>query len=333
MKIVIMEPLDVENSYITHLAEQRLPRDTELVIYDARADSDATLIERGRDAEVIVIANQSISDAVIRGWEKLQLLDVAFTGTDHVNVGLCGERGVTVCNCAGYSTEAVADIVFGMVIDLLRNIIPCDRALRQGGTGAGLVGCELAGKTFGVVGTGAIGSRVARIAGAFGCRVLAYSRSVRPELEVSYVPLERLMEESDIVSVHVPVSDDTRGIISRELLARMKKTAYLINTARGPVVDTQALADALRSGAIAGAGVDVFDTEPPIPSDNPLLSAPNTVLTPHIAFASREAFVKRANIVFENIVKWQSGVPQNVVCACGAEPEQSACIFPMGDVK
>lgn len=311
MKIVVMEPLDVKKELLEGLAAQ-FP-DAEFVSYEDRGETEEELIRRGKDAEVIVIANQKISDAVILGWEKLQLLDIAFTGTDHVNVELCHERGITVCNCAGYSTVAVADLVFAMAIDLMRNVIPCNRVIRQGGTKAGLVGCELAGKTFGVVGTGAIGSRVARIAAAFDCRVLAYSRTEKPELGVTYVPLEQLVEESDIVSVHVPVTPETRGLISRDLIGRMKETAYLINTARGPVVDTEALAEALTGGKIAGAGVDVFDVEPPIPPENPLLSAPNTVLTPHIAFASWEAFEKRAHIVFENIASWLRGTPQNLV--------------------
>ncbi len=313
MKVTIVEPLDVSEALLRRLAAEKLPADTELAIYDTRAADDAALVERGRDADVVVIANQKISDAVLDGWEKMQLLDIAFTGTDHVNLDRCRANGAVACNCAGYSTEAVADVVFGMAVDLLRNIISCDRVVRQGGTKGGLVGHELAGRVFGIVGTGAIGGQVARIADAFGCRVLAYSRTHRTDLPVEYVTLEELMTRSDIVSLHVPVTPQTKGLIDRELLAKMKPTAFLINTARGPVVDTQALADALSAGAIAGAGVDVFDTEPPIASDNPLLSAPNTVLTPHIAFASAEAFEKRAEIVFENIRRWQAGRPQNIV--------------------
>jgi len=313
MKIVVMEPLDISAAFLESLRAEKLPQDADFVAYDKRADSDEELILRGRDADVIVIANQKISDAVVEGWEKLKLLSIAFTGTDHVNVKLCKDKGVVVCNSAGYSTEAVADIVFGMAIDLCRNIIPCDRVVRQGGTKAGLVGCELAGKKFGIVGTGAIGSRVARIASAFGCEVYAYSRTAKSDLDAKYVSLDELLSVCDIVSLHVPVTEQTRGLISREKLALMKRTAFLINTARGPVVDTQALADALRAGTIAGAGVDVFDVEPPIPSTNPLMDAPHTVLTPHIAFASDEAFIKRAKIVFENISKWLAGAPQNLV--------------------
>lgn len=313
MKIVVVEPLDVEKEQLLSMAASQLPADAELVLFEDRAKTDEELIQRAADAEVVVIANQKISDQVLEGWKNMKMLTVAFTGTDHVNVEWCHQKGIPVCNCAGYSTEAVADIVFAMTIDLLRNIVPCDTVVRQGGTKAGLVGCELAGKRFGVVGTGAIGSRVAKIADAFGCEVVAYSRTQKEGLPVTYVSLEELMSTSDIVSLHVPVTPQTKGMINRQLLEMMKPTAYLINTARGPVVDTQALADVLQSGGIAGAGVDVFDTEPPIPAENPLLSAPHTVLTPHIAFASKEAFVKRAKIVFENIHRWLEGCPQNIV--------------------
>lgn len=313
MKIVVVEPLDVEKEQLLSIAASQLPADAELVLFEDRAKTDEELIQRAADAEVVVIANQKISDQVLEGWKNMKMLTVAFTGTDHVNVEWCHQKGIPVCNCAGYSTEAVADIVFAMTIDLLRNIVPCDTVVRQGGTKAGLVGCELAGKRFGVVGTGAIGSRVAKIADAFGCEVVAYSRTQKEGLPVTYVSLEELMSTSDIVSLHVPVTPQTKGMINRQLLEMMKPTAYLINTARGPVVDTQALADVLQSGGIAGAGVDVFDTEPPIPAENPLLSAPHTVLTPHIAFASKEAFVKRAKIVFENIHRWLEGCPQNIV--------------------
>lgn len=313
MKIVVVEPLDVEKEQLLSMAASQLPADAELVLFEDRAKTDEELIQRAADAEVVVIANQKISDQVLEGWKNMKMLTVAFTGTDHVNVEWCHQKGIPVCNCAGYSTEAVADIVFAMTIDLLRNIVPCDTVVRQGGTKAGLVGCELAGKRFGVVGTGAIGSRVAKIADAFGCEVVAYSRTKKEGLPVTYMSLEELMSTSDIVSLHVPVTPQTKGMINRQLLEMMKPTAYLINTARGPVVDTQALADVLQSGGIAGAGVDVFDTEPPISAENPLLSAPHTVLTPHIAFASKEAFVKRAKIVFENIHRWLEGCPQNIV--------------------
>ena len=244
---------------------------------------------------------------------SLKMVCVAFTGVDHVDIDYCREKGITVCNCAGYSTSAVADIVFAMVISLARNIIPCQDKARNGGTKDGLVGFELDGKTFGIIGTGAIGTRVAKIANAFGCKVIAYSRTKKDLPDVEFVTMEELLKKSDIVSLHVPQTPETTGLIGKEQLELMKPEAILINTARGPVVDSAALAAALKNGTIAAAGVDVFNCEPPLPAEEPLLAAPNTLLTPHIAFASHQAFEKRADIVAENIKCWLEGKPQNVI--------------------
>ena len=207
----------------------------------------------------------------------------------------------------------MADLVFGLLIGLYRNLISCDSVCRREGTKDGLVGFELEGKTFGVIGTGAIGLRVAKIAKAFGCRVLAYSRTVKELPGITYVDMDRLLEESDIISLHVPLNDKTRGMIGAKEIGKMEKTAVLINTARGPIVDSKALAEALKEGRLAGAGVDVFEQEPPVPSDHPLFSAPNTIVTPHAAFATKEAMVKRAVTVFENVDFYLKGTPRNVM--------------------
>lgn len=152
---------------------------------------------------------------------------------------------------------------------------------------------------------------------AFGAKVIAFSRTPKPEAEalgINYVSLKELMQTSDIVSVHVPNNAETRGMISREMIGCMKPTALLINCARGPIVDNAALADALNAHRIAGAGIDVFNVEPPIPADEPLLTAVNTILTPHVAFLSEEAMVRRANIVFNNLMAYLNGKPENVCC-------------------
>ena len=232
------------------------------------------------------------------------MLAVAFTGLDHVDLKYCEERGIKVQNCAGYATTAVAELTFGLLLDLCRNIGKCDTAARNGGTKAGLIGFELEGRTMGIVGTGAIGARVAKLAAAFGMDVIAYSRTPGKVAGVRYVSLEELLAQSDVVSLHVPLTDETRGMIGEKELALMKETAVLVNTARGPVVDTKALADALNSGRIAGAAIDVFDKEPPLDADEPLINAKNTVVTPHVAFATDESMIKRAEIEFRNIAEF-----------------------------
>lgn len=313
MKMVIIEPLGVEKERVLSMAVEALGDSVDIVYYDTKTTDTEELIERGKDAEIIVTANNPMNAEVIHGCKKLKLLSVAFTGVDHIAMDACREDGVTVCNCAGYSTAAVSDLVFGMLISLYRNIAACDRATRNGGTKDGLIGCELEGKKFGVVGTGAIGMNVAKIADAFGCGVYAYSRTVKDVPYITYVDLDTLMSTCDIISLHVPSNAQTKGMISREKIALMKKNAVLINLARGPILDSQALADALNEGKIAGACIDVYETEPPIAEDHPLVTAKNTVLTPHVAFATKEAMVKRAVIVFDNVKKYLEGKPQNVM--------------------
>lgn len=313
MKLSILEPLGVEKDKLLKMCERAGGGNLEIAYYDTRILDSAVLVERSRDADIVILSNLPFKREVIEQCDSLKLILVAFTGVDHVAMDACRERGITVCNCAGYSTAAVADLVFGLLIALYRNILSCDRVVRTCGTKDGLVGYELEGKKFGVVGTGAIGIRVAKIAQAFGCEVLAYSRTKKPESGLTYVSMEELLANSDIVSLHVPLTDATRGLIGYDQLKLMKPNAVLINTARGPVVDSQALAQALKEGVIAGAGVDVFEIEPPIDPEHPLFYAPNLIATPHVAFATKEALYKRAVIVCDNLEKWLAGKPQNVI--------------------
>lgn len=313
MKLVIIEPLGVEQEKLLAMAAEQLPESVEVVYYDTRVTDTETLIERGKDADIIAVSNLPLNADVIDGCKNLKMMSVAFTGVDHIALDACRRNGVLVSNCAGYSTAAVADLVFGLLISLYRNIPACNEVVRREGTKDGLVGFELEGKKFGVVGTGAIGLRVAAIAQAFGCEVLAYSRTKKDVPGIAYTDLDTLLSRCDIVSLHTPLNDSTRGLIGKEQLALMKKNAVLINTARGPVVDSQALAEALNEERIAGACIDVFETEPPVKKEHPLLNAKHVIATPHVAFATKEALVKRAVIVFDNITAWLNNAPQNVM--------------------
>ena len=304
MKIAVMEPLGVEQEKFMQIAREAVGDDVEIVSSDTRTADVEELGRRGRDADIIAIGNLPFPREVLEKCENVKMLAVAFTGLDHVDLKYCEERGIKVQNCAGYATTAVAELTFGLLLDLCRNIGKCDTAARNGGTKAGLIGFELEGRTMGIVGTGAIGTRVAKLAAAFGMDVIAYSRTPGKVAGVRYVSLEELLAQADVVSLHVPLTDETRGMIGAEELALMKKTAVLVNTARGPVVDTKALADALNSGRIAGAAIDVFDAEPPLDADEPLINAKNTVVTPHVAFATDESMIKRAEIEFRNIAEF-----------------------------
>lgn len=316
-QIVVMEPLGVSEELLQFLAEPFKAQGYELVVHGTKETDQVKLLDRVCEASIIILANQPLSGEIIRQCPNLEFISVAFTGVDHVDLHACREKGIIVSNAAGYSTQAVAELVFVLAISVMRNVLPCDGRTRTGGTKDGLPGFELHGKTFGVVGMGAIGTAVARIAKAFGCHVLAYNRSEKPELVAegfAFADLDTVVREADILSLHVPLNDATRHLIDAKRIDSMKDTAVLINTARGPVVDNEALAKVLKAGKLRGAGIDVFEVEPPIPTGHPLCDAPRTVLTPHIAFASQEAFVTRAHIVMDNITAFFNNAPVNRVC-------------------
>lgn len=307
MKIVCVEPLGISREHFEELKSRLAAKGHQFEYHLDRDETPGTLVSRMADAHVAVISNIPLPAAVLSQCPNLQYLSVAFTGLDHIDLKYCQEHNITVQNAAGYSTTAVSELAIGLMLDLLRRITPLDTATRQRGSRANFLGRELRGKTVGLVGTGAIGTATARLLQAFGCRILAYNRSQHQEITqmgIPYVDLDTLLSQSDIVSLHVPLTPDTRHLISRQRLALMKPTALLVNTARGNVVDIEALADALRRGAIAGAGIDVYETEPPLPAGHPLLNAPNCICLPHIGYASREAFDIRADIVFDHVFQF-----------------------------
>lgn len=313
MKLVILEPLGVEKEKLLALAEEKLKDRVEMVYYDTRVTDADALAERAGDADIVILSNLPFRKEVMERCLNLKMISVAFTGVDHVDMDYCRKKGVLVSNCAGYSNTAVSELVFGLALSLYRHIIECDRAVRSGKDKTGLTGLELAGKTLGIIGMGAIGTRTARLAQAFGCKVLGFNRSPRQIDGVRMTDLETLLRESDIVSLHVPLTEQTRGLIGEKELNLMKPDAVLINTARGPVVDSAALAEALKEGRLAGAAVDVYEMEPPLPQDHPLLTAPHVVATPHVAFATKEALYQRAVIAFDNVTGYLDGKPQNVM--------------------
>lgn len=313
MKIAIIEPLGIDEKAVEKLKQDFLPENIELVYYNSAPQDDEEKIKRSEDADIVMLANMPLRKNVLEKCSKLKMISVAFTGVDHIDMDYCKANDIMVCNCSGYANEAVCELVFGMVVDLYRNIFAADEAVRTGKTKVGLSQFELCGKKFGIIGAGAIGLKVANVAKAFGCDVYVYSRTPKDIDGIKFVSLDDLLSNCDVISVHVPLTKQTKDLINAENITKMKPTSLLINTARGPVVNAKALADALKNNIIAGAGVDVFDNEPPIAMDNPLLNAPNVVLTPHIGFATKEAMEKRAVIAFTNINKYLMGKPQNVM--------------------
>ena len=314
MKIAIMESLGISAE---ELASYTAPFEAEghtFSIFEKTTDPDK-LIEEAKDADVMILANMPMPGAVIEKCPNLKFIDVAFTGVDHVGLDAAKAAGIKVSNASGYSNEAVPELAVGMALSLLRNMREVEARCRAGETKAGLVGSELKGKTVGIVGLGNIGTRSAQIFHIFGTTILATSRTFHKNVKdyVTQVSLTELLKNSDIVALHCPLTPETRGLINKERLAMMKPTAILLNLARGPVVNSADLAEALKNGTIAAAGIDVFDVEPPLPADEPLLDAPHTLLTPHVAFATKESMILRADIVFDNLRAFLDGGQKNTV--------------------
>jgi len=315
VNIAVLEPLAIKKEQMEVYCSRLRKAGHAVTVYETKAADTVELIRRTADNEIVIIANTPYPSAVIEAAPHLRMIAVAFTGIDHVGLDACRKRGITVCNAAGYSTPAVAELAIGLTIALLRSVCSGDADVRGGKTFSSPIGTEIFGKTVGIIGTGAIGLLTAKLFLAFGAKVIAYSRSERAEaaaMGISYLPLTDVLRQADIVSLHVPATAETKRLIGKAELALMKPGALLINTARGAVVDNDALAAALENGTIAGAGIDVFDMEPPIPAEYPLRAAPHTILTPHIAYSTAEAMIRRAEIVFSNVESYLAGTPKNI---------------------
>ena len=315
MKVAILESLGVGEEELLSLEKPFLEKGVEFVHYDRSLDENVLLSELD-GADAAIIANMPFPSSVIAKSSALKFIDVAFTGTDHVGLDAAKKKGIAVSNASGYSNEAVSELVLGMVLSFMRNISKVEERCRNGKDKTGLVGNEVKGKTVGIVGLGKIGRRTAEIFNCLGAKILACSRSKHSDAPpyVREVEMDELLASSDIIVLHCPLTPETRGLIGEKELERMKSSAILVNVARGPVVDEKALCEALEKGEIRGALVDVFDKEPPLSLDTPLLSAPNTLLTPHVAFATKESMSLRAEIVFENLRAWMKGQQINVIC-------------------
>ncbi|MBQ6431172.1 MAG: D-2-hydroxyacid dehydrogenase [Oscillospiraceae bacterium] len=315
MKIVVLDgyaanPGDISWEGLRTLAE--------LTVYDRTAPEET--IGRIGDAEIVLLNKTPLGADVFEACPKLKLVSVLATGYNIVDVQAARAHGVMVCNVPGYSTGAVAQMTFALLLEITQQVGLHSAAVFAGDWQNNPDFCfwkkpltELAGKTMGLIGYGAIGQAVGRIALAFGMRLLV---TARHEKEVpagaAFVDLDALLRGSDIVSLHCPQTAENRRMIDADALAQMKDGAILLNTARGGLLDEQAVADALRSGKLGAFGADVVSREP-IAADNPLLAAPNCFLTPHVAWAPYETRVRLHRITAENIRAFLAGTPQNVV--------------------
>ena len=315
MKISLLEPIGVSKEVIDELSAGFLEQGHEFVSYDTKTTDMEELKKRSADCDIVMIANNPYPEEVIKSTDTLKMISVAFTGIDHIGVAECEKKDIMICNAAGYSNQTVAELAVGMTIDALRNVVKADSVVRNGGTSAGIGGREICGRTVGIIGLGRIGLMTAKLFLAFGAKVIAYNRSQSEEakqLGIEYKPLDQVLSESDIVSLHLPLNGATRNFLSKDKITLMKPDTVFVNCARGPIVDNAALADALNHDRLGFACVDVFDMEPPLPTDYPLLHAKNTLLTPHQAFISEESMKRRAKIVFDNVYAYLAGKPENV---------------------
>lgn len=314
MNIVLLESLGISDDLLEKYKKDLINKGHNFNIFEKTTDTEK-LIEQSKDADILIIANMPLKGEVIKECKNLKFIDIAFTGVDHVDVKTAKSMGIELSNASGYSNTSVAELTLCLMLALLRNVPQVDNRAREGKTKDGLVGFELKGKTVGIIGTGAIGSEVARLCNAFGCKIIAYNGfSNKQDTDlIKYMPLKELLTQSDIVTLHCPATEQSKNLINKETIKYMKKSAILINAARGAVVNSNDLAEALNEERIAGAGIDVFETEPPLDKNHPLLNSKNTIVTPHIAFASKESMEKRAEIVFRNIDMWLNGEQINKV--------------------
>jgi lactate dehydrogenase-like 2-hydroxyacid dehydrogenase len=314
-QVALIQSLGVPRELVSRRFAELLPGH-ELVWRGGNVSLGKPLGELAGDAEYLVTGSLPIDGATIRAC-RLKMISVSFTGYDHVDLAACRERGIAVYNTPGYSTDSVAELAVGLTLSLLRSIPRADGHARTpiGNWFAFPDGAELRGKTVGIIGTGATGMAAAKLFEAFGTRLLGYSRNHNNDFKKlggTYLGLDQLLRESDIVSLHVALGPETRHIINAGRLALLKPTACLINTARGGLVDGAALSAALNVGKLGGAGLDVFENEPPKPGD-PLLAATNTVLTPHLGYKTREALLRKLDVTFRNIADFEKGIETNRV--------------------
>ena len=292
----------------------------ELQVHDRTPESQ--IVERCRGAEIVFTNKTPLRENILEQLPDLKYIGVLATGYNVVDVDYAKQRGIPVANVPGYGTASVVQMTFALLLELCQHVQSHSDSVFKGDWAASPDFCywnypliELEGKTIGIIGFGSIGQKVADIATAFGMNVIAYSRRQSDQSHrknFSWVGLHDLLTDSDVVSIHCPLFPETQGMINKETLKLMKKTAFFLNTSRGPLMVDQDLADALNAGVIAGAGIDVLSVEPPS-ENNPLFKAKNCLITPHIAWATKEARARLMGIAENNLSSFLNGNPVNIV--------------------
>ena len=318
MKLVILDsycanPGDLSWDWLKETVEE----------YDIYESTPSSLVEeRSKDADILVVNKVPVTKELMDKLPKLKYVAVLATGSNIIDCKAAREKGIAVSNIPAYSTDGVAQLVFALLMEMTNQVGLHNESVKKGDWCSSphfcywkTPLCELANKTFGIVGFGKIGSAVAQIANAMKMKVIAYSPNTRTYEgfgSVDFVSLDEVIKESDVISLHCPLTPETENLVNMDFLSKMKKTAYLINTSRGPVINENDLKEALDKGIIAGAGVDVLSAEP-AKKDNPLLKADKCFITPHIAWASLEARGRLMEIFKKNVEGFVKNEPENVV--------------------
>jgi phosphoglycerate dehydrogenase-like enzyme len=310
MRIVFIQSLMIPKQKTEAIFRAALPGH-EFIYYEETSSEDDLLL-RVREADILVTSNYPISKRVIESAHNLKMISVSFAGFDNIDLDAAKTNNITVTNTPGYCIESVSELAVCLAICLLRKVMQANNNVLEGKWRQGLNGFELNSKTIGVIGLGHIGLETAKKFALFGCKVLGYNRSPKYIQGVEQVSLNRLLSESDIITLHLALSNDTRGFIGEAQFALMKRGVSIINLARGPIIENTALIKALHSGILNGVAIDVYDREPAQANELPLDTG-NILLTPHIGFFTEEALERRAIMAIKNIAAFISGNPTNSV--------------------
>jgi len=311
MKIVVVDHVYLEEKHV-----KRLRSLGDLTVFEDPPDTGDELIGRMREADIVIVGWSNLTRSVIESAERLRMISIWATTCHYADLDAAKEKGIVVTHVPSYATEAVAEYTFALLLASVRRLTLADKHVREGKFDwRPFTGSELAGKNLGVVGTGAIGCRVSEIGRAFGMHVLGFDKypnlNRAEEVGLEYASLETLLKKSDVITLHVTLTAETEKLLGKKQIATMKDGAVIVNTSQGRVIDQEALVDALKSGKLSYAGLDVFADEPPA-KNNPLFKLGNTVLSPHIGFNTVEAEARCTDICVDNVAKFLEGKPQNV---------------------
>lgn len=313
MNIALIEPLQIPKQMLAAFAQEMNKLGHAFTSYDQKPKDLEELKRRVDDQDIIMLANHPLPYEAICSNDRLKMIDVAFTGTDHICVKEAKEKNILICNASGYSDISVSELVLGMVLSCYRKLPDANEAIRHQKGSEGFIGREIYGKNVAIVGTGKIGLQTAKLFKAFGANLYAISRTKKQEaieLGIKYGSFDDIFPISDIVSIHLPLTDETKSIIGKKEFSLLKDGALVINCARGQIINQTALVEEALKGRLQFA-IDVFDQEPPL-VNYPLFKS-EALLSPHIAYYTQESMIRRAKIVFENVRNYLAGSPSNVI--------------------